>query len=69
VHVCLTGDAEGKRIRTWFKRWLGEALSSRWPLAAGKSWWAEDGSVKWIFDEQNFKNVVRYINGQRTTPL
>ncbi|HUQ69889.1 MAG TPA: hypothetical protein VM165_10220 [Planctomycetaceae bacterium] len=67
VHVCLTGDAEGKRIRNWFKRWLGEALSEKWPLLPEQTWWAEDGSVKWIFDEANFKNVVSYITKQRTT--
>jgi len=67
VHVCLTGDADGNRIRTWFKRWLGERLSERWPLVVGQSWWAEDGSVKWIFDDASFKNVVEYIVKQRAT--
>ena len=68
-HVCLSGEADGKRIRTWFKRWLGERLSSRWTLQSGQTWWAEDGSVKWIFDEMNFKNVVKYIVDQKSTSM
>ena len=69
VHVCLFGEADGQRIRTWFKRWLGERLSSKWPLKPGQSWWAEDGSVKWIFDEVNLKNVIQYIIDQRATSM
>lgn len=66
-HTLLTGAAEGKAIRKWLKRWLSEELSSRWPLKEEQVWWAECGSVKWIFDEEYFLTAYEYIRNQRTT--
>ena len=67
-HVLLSTDADAKAVRRWFKRWLSEELSKRWPLADGRRWWAEGGSVKYVWDEAYFRNVYNYIRGQRTTP-
>lgn len=68
VHVCLIAPVvPGDRIKPWLKRWLGEALSARWPLSKGASWWAEHGSVKWIFDEAYFQNVKKYIEDQKAS--
>ena len=65
VHVVLTCEAEGERVRMWLKRWLGEALSRRWPLPNDATWWAEGGSVKWVWTEDYFDDVYRYVHGQR----
>jgi len=68
VHVQLKGNTEGKAIRRWLKTWLGQALNVRWPKPVGASWWAECGSVKWIWTDDYFENVYLYIDDQRTTP-
>jgi REP element-mobilizing transposase RayT len=68
VHSMLSAAADGAAVRKWLKRWLGEALSDRWPLPPGQSWWAEGGSVKWIWTEDYFNNVYEYIRQQRATP-
>lgn len=68
LHTLLSAAAEGAAVRKWFKRWLGETLSERWPLPDGQSWWAEGGSVKHVWDEDYLENVYGYISGQRTTP-
>lgn len=65
VHVLLAASADGKAIRRWLKRWLGEALSEAWPLPEGASWWAEGGSVKWVWDDDYLHNVFEYIAEQR----
>ena len=67
VHVLLSAQREGKAVRRWMKRWLGEAMSARWPLAPGRSWWADGGSVKWIWSVKYLDNVADYIRRQRTT--
>ena len=67
VHILLTGDADGDAVRKWFKRWLGEALSSRWTLPQGATWWAECGSVKWVWDDDYFARVFDYVDRQRAS--
>ena len=66
VHALLTTTADAKTVRRLLKRWLGQALSERWPLLPDATWWAEGGSVKWIWDQQYFENVFSYIERQRT---
>jgi len=68
VHTLLSTAAEGAAVRRWLKRWLGEALSRRWPLPQGQSWWAEGGSVKWVWTQDYLDNVYEYILRQRSTP-
>ncbi len=68
IPVLLTADAEGTVVRKWFKRWLGEELSEKWPLSTGQTFWSEGGSVKWVWNEDYFHAIHRYILHQRTTP-
>ena len=66
VHVILTSEQEPKTIRRILKRWLGQALSERWPLADNATWWAECGSIKWLLDQSYFDNASRYVARQTT---
>jgi hypothetical protein len=56
----------GEKVRRLVKRWLGQALSERWPIATGASWWAEEGSNIAIHDEPYLNNAFGYIARQRT---
>jgi REP element-mobilizing transposase RayT len=67
VHVLLSAAAESGAVRKWLKRWLGETLSERWPLAPGRSWWADGGSVKSIWQEDYLQRAFEYIRRQRAT--
>ena len=69
LHVMLSSTNEGKRVRQWLKRWLGEGLSKQWPQKTLQTWWAIGGSVKSIWNEEYFTNVFEYIRRQRTTPF
>jgi len=67
VHVLLSTGRDGKVVRRWLKRWLGEAMSARWPVPVGQSWWAKGGSVKWVWDAGYLERVAQYVRSQRTT--
>jgi len=67
IHVLLTAEAEADAVRKWFKRWLGEAMSARWARAEGATWWAEGGSVKWVWERPYFENVLGYLERQRAS--
>ena len=68
VHVLLSANADGGAVRKWLKRWRGEMLSERWPLAVGRTWWADGGSVKSIWQEGYLRRAFKYIHRQRATP-
>jgi REP element-mobilizing transposase RayT len=67
VHNMIVAKADGNAVRKWLKRWLSEVLSERWPLRLQEVWWAECGSVKWIWTEDYFERVRHYVRRQGTT--
>lgn len=74
VHILLRADiaVHGKQVRKWLKRWLTEALNTRWVVPQrhdGMSWFCEGGSTKAVKDDRYFANVIAYILCQRATPL
>lgn len=70
VHVLcdVLREIHGAKVRRLMKRWLGQAVSDKWPLPAGASWWAEEGSNIAIHDEPYLNNCFAYIFRQRSTP-
>jgi len=68
VHLLcdIVPEVHGEKVRRLVKRWLGQALSDRWPLPEGASWWAEEGSNIAIHDEAYLNNAFGYIARQRT---
>ena len=64
-HLLLSGDAEPKKIRHWFKFWMTQALNGKYEK---RTWFVECGSTKWINDEDYFNAVYEYIRRQRITP-
>jgi REP element-mobilizing transposase RayT len=71
VHEILSSPNDPKTIRRIFKRWLGQSLSEHFgALPEGASWWAECGSIRWIFAVHGdyYENAIDYVNRQRATP-
>jgi len=66
IHVILPSEHEPKTIRRILKRWLGQAMSERWPLEDGATWWAECGSIKWLIDVPYFANATSNVTRQCT---
>ena len=68
VHSVLTAPAaDGAAVRTWLKRWLGQSLAHHLPLHPGESFWAECGSVKWIWTPDYLARATKYVHDQRAT--
>jgi len=67
VHCVIRAAVDGKDIRKWLKRWLGESMTGHWPIQPGEVWWAECGSVKWVWNQDYYMRVVDYVRRQETT--
>jgi exodeoxyribonuclease V alpha subunit len=67
VHVVLSTERECEKVRNWLKRWLGEALTKEWRSPASGTWWAEGGSIKWVWGEEYLGEVIEYVRNQRAT--
>jgi REP element-mobilizing transposase RayT len=70
VHLLcdIVPEVHGEKVRRLVKRWLGQALSDRWPIPEAATWWAEEGSNIAIHDESYLNNAFSYIARQRTIP-
>jgi REP element-mobilizing transposase RayT len=68
VHLLcdIVPEVHGEKVRRLVKRWLGQALSQRWPLPNGATWWAQEGSNKVVHDGSYLDNCYAYILNQRT---
>jgi len=67
--MLLSAEVEGKAIRRWLKAWIGQELSTCWPLTPGSTWWSECGSVKWVWTENYFDSCYAYIHAQKTARM
>jgi REP element-mobilizing transposase RayT len=67
LHVLVSGAADGSLIRKRMKRWLTQALAEHVPLEPEQTFWAECGSVKWVWTDEYLGRVDRYVHDQRAT--
>ena len=66
VHQFIRAPVDGVDVRKWLKRWVSQGMSTRWPLLPEQVWWAECGSVKWVWTDDYAERVTKYIERQRT---
>ena len=66
VHNLVRATEAGTDVRKWLKRWLSQGLNQRWPLHDGQVWWAECGSVRWVWTDEYYDRVRHYVADQRT---
>jgi REP element-mobilizing transposase RayT len=62
VHVVIGAPREGDQLRDAVKavasKWLNKQFGKR-------TWWAEGGSSKYLWDNAYFHNAVKYVKDQR----
>jgi REP element-mobilizing transposase RayT len=68
VHNVLSANVEGDAVRKWLKRWLGQELAKLIPLQPRETFWAECGSVKWIWTDEYLRSATDYVRKQRASP-
>ena len=54
-------DALPKKVRIDIKAWCTRRLKEL-SDSNRDNWWAERGSIRWIFDEQRLQTVIQYVN-------
>jgi REP element-mobilizing transposase RayT len=62
VHVVLTACREGEQLRDAQKSVATRALNMRFGT---RTWWAEKGSAKYLWERSYFENAIAYVNNQR----
>lgn len=62
VHVVLTACREGEQLRDALKAVATRALNKRF---GSRTWWAEKGSAKYLWERKYFENAIRYVKDQR----
>jgi REP element-mobilizing transposase RayT len=62
VHIVIAAPREGDQLRDALKavasKWLNKQFEKR-------TWWAEGGSSKYLWENDYFDNAVNYVKDQR----
>jgi REP element-mobilizing transposase RayT len=75
VHVVLSSTAHPKTIREQLKAWCTRRLNEQQadsgiPEQDRRSkWWADRGSIRWIFRESDLAAAIEYVLNQQDNPL
>ena len=63
--VVSAFEASPKKVRADLKAWCTRRLKENALPAITENWWAERGSIRWVFDDDALDQVVRYtLDGQ-----
>lgn len=61
IHVVVTAvETKPKKIRRDLKAWATRCLKQQFD-ADRQNWWAERGSIRWIYDEDTLHDVIVYV--------
>ena len=61
VHVVVsTSGTRPKKIRSDLKAWATRCLKQRFD-ATRENWWAERGSIRYLYDEESVEAAVAYV--------
>jgi hypothetical protein len=68
VHVVVSApDARPKRIRADLKAWATRRLKQQFN-AHRENWWAERGSIRFLFDEPSLEAAILYVTEGQDVP-
>jgi REP element-mobilizing transposase RayT len=74
VHVVVSASAHPKTIREQLKAWCTRRLNEQ-QAARGvpdyewrTKWWADRGSIRWIFFESDLAAAIDYVLNQQDNP-
>ncbi len=62
THVVITACREGEALREALKAVASKALNKQF---GKRTWWAEGGSAKYLWERNYFENAVDYVRRQR----
>ena len=62
IHVVITAMREGEKLRDALKAVATRALNAKF---GKRTWWAEKGSARYLWERSYFFNARKYVNDQR----
>jgi len=66
VHMVVSAFNESPRkVRADLKAWCTRRLKEDALPKSSRSWWAERGSIRWVFGEESLKRVIYYVTEQQ----
>jgi REP element-mobilizing transposase RayT len=65
VHAVITANREGEQLRDALKAVASKALNKKYGT---RTWWAEKGSAKYLWERDYFANAKKYVRDQRDAP-
>jgi REP element-mobilizing transposase RayT len=69
MHIVVSSPANPKIVRDQLKAWctrrLNEHQASAAPERRRDKWWAERGSIRWVWNDASLVNVVEYVVEQQ----
>ena len=74
IRTQLTHEQDPKRVRSQIKAWCTRRLKTverlRFPGMDNirENWWAERGSIRWIFQESDLAAAIEYVLDQQDNP-
>lgn len=74
VHAVLSSTAPPKRIREQLKAWCSRRLNEQQAKAGiperqrRSKWWADRGSIRWIFREPDLEAAIDYVLNRQDDP-
>jgi hypothetical protein len=74
--VVSAGNARPRKVRSDLKEWASRCLKrqSRLPAAAPhgdaerEKWWAERGSIRFLYDESSLEAAILYVTEGQDVP-
>lgn len=61
MHIVVGAvDTPPKKFRVDLKAWCTRRLKERIDPNR-KNWWAERGSIRWVFDEESLEKAMTYV--------
>ena len=61
MHVVVSADDTAPtKVRSDLKAWCTRKLKEHALPMEANEWWAERGSIRWVFDDEGLNQVIRY---------
>jgi REP element-mobilizing transposase RayT len=69
VHAIVEADVKPEKIMNDFKSYASRKLNHLKCDKPNRKRWAHHGSTRWLFDDQNVRQAIRYVVEEQGEPM
>ena len=69
VHVIVDGEAPPEKVMNDFKAYASRALNRLGREQPGRRRWAQHGSTRWLWKDQDVREAIRYVVEEQGEPM